>query len=73
MVIKIDYKKCCWKDGGCLGSECGCNCGCHGCVENCPVGAIKRGKKVEVDNSKCISCGMCVSSCLYGAISLSNV
>ena len=77
MVIKIDYKKCCWKDGKCSSSSssgCGCNsCGsdsCNGCVEACPVQAITRKKKVEVDVDKCISCGACVDACPHKAISM---
>ena len=74
MVIVIDYKKCCWKDGKCssgCGTKCGCNSGaCEGCVEACPFGAIERKKFIEVDEKKCIDCGICVSSCKHGAISL---
>ena len=68
MLIKIDYKKCCWKDGKCSGS--GCNCGgkCNGCVEVCPVQALKRGKLVIYDKERCTSCGACVSACKHNAI-----
>lgn len=67
MPIKINYKKCCWKDGKCAN----CSCGkCSGCAEVCPTGALKRGKKVEYDKTKCIDCLACVSACKYGAISL---
>ena len=71
MVIKIDYSKCCWKDGKC--SSCGCGGvggACKGCVEACSVGALKRKKLVVVDAKKCIGCGACVSACKHGAISL---
>jgi len=72
MPIKIDYKKCCWKDSKCSSSGCGCSCGsfCVGCVEACPVGIIIRKKKVEVNNEDCLSCGACVSACKHGAIKL---
>jgi len=68
MVVKIDYSKCCWKDGKC--SSCACGGACKGCVEACPVGALKRKKLVVVDAKKCISCGACVSACKHNAISL---
>lgn len=66
--IKIDYNKCCWKDGKC---ECSCcESGCNGCVEVCPAGAITRDGKVKIDEAKCIGCGACVSVCKNDAISL---
>jgi len=68
MPIKIDYSKCCWKDGKC--TSCTCGGKCEGCVEACPVEAIKRAKKVEIDKSKCIECGACVAACKHKAISL---
>jgi NAD-dependent dihydropyrimidine dehydrogenase PreA subunit len=68
MEIKIDKKKCCWKNGKC--SSCSCGGACVGCVEACPVGALKRGKSVTIDKKKCIQCGACVASCKHGAISL---
>lgn len=67
MEIKIYYDKCCWKDGKC--TSCGCS-NCIGCVEICPVKAIKRGKKITIDKKKCITCGACVSACKYGALKL---
>jgi NAD-dependent dihydropyrimidine dehydrogenase PreA subunit len=74
MAIKINYEKCCWKNGKC--ESCGCGSGgsengkCFGCAEVCPVKAIKREKKVIVDKKKCIECGACISACKHAAISL---
>ena len=72
MPIKINYKLCCWKDGKCNSCGCGggCNTTCIGCVEACPVGALKREKLVKLDKKKCLSCGACVVACKHGAISL---
>jgi len=69
MPVKIDYKKCCWKDGKC--TSCSCGGACIGCVEACSVGALKREKLVVLDSKKCIECGACVSACKHHAISLS--
>lgn len=68
MVIKIDRSKCCFQDGKC--NACSCKGACKGCVEVCPVGALKREKIISVDKEKCIDCGICIDSCKHGALSL---
>ncbi len=68
MPIKIDYEKCCWKDGKC--TSCSCGGACIGCVEACPVDALERKKIVEYDAEACIDCGACVDACKYKAIIL---
>lgn len=68
MVLKIDFNKCCWKESKC--SSCGCGGACTGCVEACPVNALKREDKLIVDKDKCIECGACISSCKHDALSL---
>ncbi len=73
MVIKINYDKCCWKDGKCVSCTCksgGTKKACVGCVEVCPVGALTRGKKVMFNASECIDCGACVSACKHNAITM---
>ncbi len=44
--------------------------GCSLCSRKCPVNAISGVIKspFEIDQSKCIKCGMCVSSCKFNAI-----
>ncbi len=68
MTIKIDYNKCCWKDGKC--TSCSCKGPCDGCVEACPTGALERKKLIKINQDKCIDCGACVASCEHDAISL---
>lgn len=67
-MIKIDYEKCCFKDGKC--SSCSCGGACSGCVEVCPVQAITRKKSIEIDKTLCLDCGACVSACKHEALSL---
>ena len=69
MQIKIDYELCCWKDGKC--TSCSCEGACEGCVEACPVEALKREDVLKIDHDKCIQCGACVTACKHKAISLS--
>ena len=68
MSIKIDYDKCCWKDGKC--TSCGCTDACVGCVEVCPVAALERKTILEFNSNVCIDCGACVEACKHDAISL---
>jgi len=68
MAVKIDYKKCCWKNG--RYTNCSCNGACIGCAEACPNNAISRKDNVIVDTKKCIECGACVIACKHNAISL---
>jgi len=44
--------------------------GCSLCSRKCPVGAISGEikKPFVIDQSKCIKCGVCMSSCKFGAI-----
>ena len=67
MPITIDYEKCCWKDGKYTKSD--CEEECSRCLEICPVQALTRNNKIEVDNTKCIDCGSCIAVCKYQAIS----
>lgn len=44
--------------------------GCSACARNCPVDAIVGVVKspFAIDQNKCIKCGMCQSTCRFGAI-----
>ena len=44
--------------------------GCSLCSRKCPVGAISGEikKPFVIDQSKCIKCGVCISTCKFGAI-----
>jgi ferredoxin len=46
----------------------------HPCplVNVCPVGAISQHNfdAPEVDQTKCIACGICIQNCAYGAFNL---
>jgi len=50
----------------------GSNCRlCRACVKACPVEAVTiEDKKVGIDASKCIGCGICVSKCDTGSLKL---
>jgi len=67
-MIKIDYEKCCWKDGKC--TSCCCDKPCVGCVEACPTKALERKDVLVLDKEKCIECGLCIPACEHGAISM---
>lgn len=69
-MLKIDYNKCCFKDGKCT-SDCGCDQSeCPKCVNICPVDALKKGDKVTIDTEACIECGACTAVCPKGALIL---
>jgi len=68
MSVKIDYEKCCWKDGKC--KSCACGNACVGCVEACPVGALERKMNLEYDSTICTDCGACIDACKHEALSL---
>ncbi|OGF27160.1 hypothetical protein A2331_00195 [Candidatus Falkowbacteria bacterium RIFOXYB2_FULL_34_18] len=68
-MIKVDYNKCCWKDGKCASCDCEEN-NCGGCVEVCPVNAITRDKQVEINAGECLECGACAAVCPHQAITI---
>jgi dihydromethanopterin reductase (acceptor) len=45
---------------------------CRPCpsLENCPTGALYLSDGVRVDLTECRGCGVCVTSCKYGAVEL---
>ncbi len=46
-----------------------------GGIEVCPVGAFtynEKTRKIEIDNTKCISCGACARACPIGAIGVAK-
>ena len=46
--------------------------GCHKCARVCPVGAAHGKKKEphEIDQEKCIKCGMCYDACNFDAVKI---
>ncbi len=48
-------------------------CGCHSCMNICPVKAITMVKDCEgflypsIDESKCVNCGLCIKSCAFNS------
>lgn len=46
------------------------NCADAPCAQVCPEGAIHRSPSglVEVDDQRCIGCGLCTEACPFGAI-----
>jgi len=56
MAAKVDEEKC---------------TGCEGCVEECPVEAIKLVDSIaKVDSELCTDCGTCIDACPVEAISM---
>lgn len=67
MALVIDHEKCCVSKGTCEKCEGGEICA--RCVEVCPVQAIEKKDKIEINQEACIMCGACVATCDQGALS----
>ena len=46
---------------------------CGKCLAACPAGAIRKGKRLKVEQSRCIGCGACFNVCPVHAIKLEAV
>lgn len=50
-----------------------CAAGCKLCVENCPTGALQKGKTtLTIDLGKCLFCAQCEKNCSHGAVKFSS-
>ncbi len=47
---------------------------CSACIDSCPGGAIRKGqgKAPELDSSRCMQCGQCLSACALEAFTSPN-
>ncbi len=49
------------------------NCDDPDCVKGCPVQAItydEKEKIIKIDEDRCTACGLCITRCQYGSITL---